>query len=148
MEMILAILAAVILTLILTFLRYWMHWKQRNDEKTEAVAALRFELQTNLGWLDDVLEAHILLNDEAWVILKNKGYISYLPAPIPRRVISIYDMVHRLNEQIGVLNEKNRSIYKSRGEQREDRDVLRDEINELITLLDTRFPKIGRNFEV
>ncbi|MCL5883728.1 MAG: hypothetical protein M1539_07150 [Actinobacteria bacterium] len=148
MEMILAILAAVILTLILTFLRYWMHWKQRNDEKTEAVAALRFELQTNLGWLDDVLEAHILLNDEAWDILKNKGYISYLPAPIPRRVISIYDMVHRLNEQIGVLNEKNRSIYKSRGEQREDRDVLRDEINELITLLDTRFPKIGRNFEV
>jgi hypothetical protein len=148
MEMILAILAAIILTLFLSFLRYWMNWKQRNDEKTEAVAALRFELQTNLGWLDDVLEARIKLNDEAWAILKNKGYISYLPAPIPRRVISIYDMAHRLNAQISALNEKNRSIYESRGEQREDRDILRDEISELITVLDAKFPKIGRNFAV
>jgi hypothetical protein len=148
MEMVLAILAAVMLTLILAFFRYWVQSKQRNDKKTEAVAALRFELQTNLGWLDDILENRIQLNDEAWVILKNKGYISYLPAPIPRRVISIYDMVHRLNEQMSVLDEKNRTIYESRGEQGEDSNILRDEISELIKLLDAKFPRIGRNFEV
>src|SRR5687768_9762550 len=46
---------------------------QKREEQIEAVAALRFELQSNLEWMDDIFESQIYLRDEAWSILKNKG---------------------------------------------------------------------------
>ena len=87
-----------------------MTWLQRKmkglDEQREAVAALRFELQSNLGWLVDIVDTHNYLRDEAWVILKNKGYISYLHKPIPIQVIKVYDQLLGLNKYIHTLKEK------------------------------------------
>jgi hypothetical protein len=133
---------------ILAFVGYWLTQQQRKsekrDEQIEAVAALRFELQSNLGWIDGILESHNYLRDEAWVTLKNKGYISYLPSPIPMKVISVYDKTHRLNEQIRVLREETQNFNAEKAEQ--DRTALRTEIIELIAMLDIKYPKIGRNF--
>jgi hypothetical protein len=77
------------------------------------VAALRFEIEFNLEWLDDIFESRNYLRDEAWVGMKNKGYISYLRSPIPLKVITTYNQLHRLNEQIRVLKERPRRVRKS-----------------------------------
>lgn len=119
------------------------------DEQREAVAALRFELQSNLGWLVDVFITHNYLRDEAWVILKNKGYISYLRKPIPMNVIKVYDQLHGLNEHIRTLKEKvhktNKNFidYNAEGLKTE----LGVNIRTLISLLDAHYPKIGKNFQ-
>jgi len=51
------------------------HRMEERDEQMEAVAALRFELQSNFVWLDNIFESRNYLRDEAWVALKNKGFI-------------------------------------------------------------------------
>ena len=128
----------------------WMQRKAKGlDEQREAVAALRFELQSNLGWLTDVLETHNYLRDEAWVILKNKGYISYLRKPIPMKVIKVYDQLHGLNEHIRVLKEKIHEPNKSATDSDAEglKTELGDSIRTLISLLDVQYPKIGKNFQ-
>lgn len=148
-DWILGFLSATIIAII-GWILTWMQRKSKGlDEQREAVAALRFELQSNLGWLSNVLETHNYLRDEAWVLLKNKGYISYLRRPIPMKVIKVYDQLHGLNENIRILKEKidepNKSITNSDAEG--FRTELGDSIPTLISLLDTQYPKIGKNFQ-
>lgn len=146
MEWLIGFSTAVTLALV----GYWLTQQQRKsekrDEQIKAVAALRFELQSNLGWLDSILESHNYLRDEAWVTLKNKGYISYLPAPIPMKVITVYDKTHDLNEQIRILREETQNFNPEKAKQ--DRGALRTKIIELITVLDAKYPKIDKNFRV
>lgn len=122
---------------------------EKKDEKQEAVAALRFELESNILWLDDGLESLNYLRDEAWLVLKNKGYISYLPNPIPMEVIKTYDKLHRLNHHLHIL--KHPDKYKegtfNKEKAIEDQDILEEYILKLIKLLDNYNKKIGRNFK-
>jgi len=146
---ILGLLSATALAII-GFILAWLQRKmKRLDEQREAVAALRFELQSNLGWLVDVVDTHNYLRDEAWVILKNKGYISYLRKPIPMKVIKVYDQLHGLNEHIRTLKEKVHEPNKiTTGYNMEGlKTELEDSIRTLILLLDAQYPKIGKNFQ-
>ena len=47
--------------IILAFVGYWLTQQQgksnKRDEQIEAVAAFRFELQSNLGWIDCILDS-------------------------------------------------------------------------------------------
>jgi len=144
MEWVVGISTAVFLSLV----GYWLTRQQRRAEKREeqvqAVAAFRFELQSNLGWIDSIQESRNYLRDEAWVTLKNNGFVSYLPAPIPMKVIAVYDKTHRLNGQIRLLREEAESFDPEKASR--DGAALRADIVELVTVLDAKFPRIGRNF--
>jgi len=121
---------------------------EKHGEQREAAAALRFELESNHGWLDDILESRNYLRDEAWVAMKNKGYISYLRSPIPLMVITTYNQLHRLNEQIRVLKEtKQREIKFNARKAMVDRELLRGSISSLIVQMDASYPEIGKNFK-
>jgi hypothetical protein len=70
----------------------------RRAERREAVAALLFELNSNLKFAERVDESRNYLRDEAWVTLKNKGYVSYLAFPLPSLIAIVYDRLHALNQ--------------------------------------------------
>jgi hypothetical protein len=140
-------LSATALASIGWFLTQLQRRVEKRDEQREAVAALRFELESNLGWLDDIFESRNYLRDEAWVGIKNKGYISYLRSPIPLKVITTYNQLHRLNEQIRVLKETEKGEEKFDAKKAEaTREHLRDSITSLIALMDATYPEIGKNF--
>ena len=105
---------------------------------------MRYELQSNLVWMDDVVESKIFLRDEAWSILKNKGYISYLPAPIPMNVIFTYEKIHLLNRQIKIAREAAQDLDVAKV--KEAKAEAHKRINELIEVLDRNYPKIGKHF--
>ncbi len=136
----------------LAVIGWFLTWLQRKvgkrDEQRQAVAALRFELESNLGWIKDIFDTRNYLRDEAWMIMKNKGYISYLHKPIPIKVIRVYDQLHRLNERIRILKETQQEVNRSFNniEAEGHKTQLRESIKELITLLDVDYPKIGKNF--
>jgi hypothetical protein len=116
---------------------------EKRDEKIEAVAALRFELEFNLRWLDNIAESLNYLRDEAWVALKNKGYISYLQRPIPLKVIEVYDRLHMLNRHIRSKKERapvDEKLFD------DCKQKLTKSITELIGLLDKHYRRIGKNF--
>jgi hypothetical protein len=142
-EWLIGFATAVALALVGYWLTQWQRRAENRDEQIEAVAALRFELESNQGWIHGILESRIYLRDEAWVSLKNKGYISYLPAPVPMKVIAVYEKTHRLNEQIRVLREDGK-FDPDRATQ--DAADLGASIAELIAVLDTKYPRIGKNF--
>jgi len=136
----------------LAIIGWFLTWLQRKvgkrDEQRQAVAALRFELETNLGWIEDIFDTHNYLRDEAWMIMKDKGYISYLRKPIPMKVIRVYDQLHRLNERIRILRETQQEVNRNFNniEAEGHKTQLRESIKELITLFDIDYPKIGKNF--
>jgi len=76
--------------------------------------------------------------------LKHTRFISYMVAPIPLKVISIYAKVHRLNEHIRILREDTHNFNVERAEK--NKSDLITEITKLIELFDTKYPRIGRNF--
>jgi hypothetical protein len=112
----------------------------RRDEQIEAVAALRYELQSNLEWMNDIVTSKIFLRDEAWAILKNKGYISYLPAPIPMDVIFTYEKIHLLNRRIKAAQTSDVSDVQ------DAKTEACKKIAGLIQVLDRHYPKIGKHF--
>jgi hypothetical protein len=134
--------------LVVTFIGFMLSERQRKsqkrDEQVEAVAAIRFELQLNLGWLSNIFDTRNYLRDEAWNTLKDKGYISYLPAPIPMKTISVYNKLHHLNGQIHILREQPDKFSSDNAETA--KATLAAEATELISLLDAKFPNIGKNF--
>ena len=140
-------MSATVLAIIGWFLTRLQRTAEKRDEQRQAVAALRFELESNLGWLDNIFESRNYLRDEAWVQMKNKGYISYLPSPIPSRVIETYDQLHGLNEKVRLLKETEKGELNF-DEIRADFDKasLHGTITSLMTLLDEEFPEIGKNF--
>jgi hypothetical protein len=117
-------------------------------KRLEAVAALRFELASNLLWLDSVLQSLNYLRDEAWVAMKNNGYISYLKAPLPMMVARAYDRMHALN---GLVREIRRCDSSSEEQDLRDRaqsavTEFRSSCEELIHLFDTNYSSIAKNF--
>jgi hypothetical protein len=153
-DWLLAFLTAAVLIVLGAVLGSFLTRLQRKaeklDEQRQAAAAFRFELQSNLGWLDDIVESRNYLRDEAWVRMKNDGYVSYLPSPIPLRVIRVYDGLHRLNEQIRVLKESQNdaAVIGARMRAQVDKESLRREIEELIRMFDSAYPEIARNFKI
>ena len=141
-------LMAITLAIIGWFLTWLQRKVSKRDEQLQAVAALRFELESNLSWIKDIFDTRNYLRDEAWVIMKNKGYISYLRKPIPMKVIRAYDQLHRLNERIRILKETQQEVNGSFDniEAEDYRTQLRESIKELIALFDVYYPKIGKNF--
>lgn len=136
---------AVVLAYFGYLLKRLQRKSEKRDEQDEAVSALRFELQSNLGYLGDIIESRNYLRDEAWVALKSKGYISYLHAPIPMKVIAVYDKLHRLNEQIHVLKKSSQNTPTDKIAQ--DRTALEAIIIELIRVLDEKYQNIGKNYK-
>lgn len=139
--------------LTLVFIGWFLSWLQRKmkekDEKREAVAALRFELESNLKWTEDILESHNYLRSDAWSIMKDKGYISYLRKPIPLEVIRVYDQMHRMNRFIKLLRENSKKVDTPINKNDADnfRTQLKESIHNLIKLLDDEYPRIGKNFK-
>jgi hypothetical protein len=72
---------------------------QRRTERKEAVAALLFEINSNLKFAEQVGTSRNYLRDEAWIDLKKKGYVSYLAAPLPSKIADVYERLHALNQQ-------------------------------------------------
>lgn len=145
MEWLIGFLTAVFITVFGYLLTQQQRKYEKRDEQIEAVAALRFELQSNLEWMDDIFESKIYLRDEAWCTLKNKGYISYLVAPIPMKVITTYEKIHLLNEQIHILISETESLNLEKLQKA--KVEAHNEIGNLIKLLDVQCPRIGKNFE-
>lgn len=140
-------LSATTLAIIGWFLTRLQKRVEKRDEQREAVAALRFELESNRAWLGDIFESRNYLRDEAWVMMKNKGFISYLPSPIPRTVIATYDQLHSLNERIRVLKEAAEGVEEFDAEKANAaRTRLNGSIVGLIALMDRAYPEIGKNF--
>src|ERR1700730_6479400 len=100
------LLVGVMLALIAFGTRVLERYMVKRDQQQDAAAALRFELELNLGWLETIFDTRNYLRDEAWVGMKNKGWISYLPNPIPRQVIEVYDRLHGVNELVHDLKER------------------------------------------
>jgi len=144
MDWFLGFITAAALAIVGWFLTRLQRKVEKRDEQREAVAALRFELESNLEWLEDILDSLNYLRDEAWVAMKNKGYISYIHSPIPLKVIEVYNQLHRLNEQLRRLKENKNVDNKPAETYREE---LMVSIKELIKLLDTFYPEIGKNFQ-
>jgi len=88
-DWLLALLTAAVGAVLGWYLAGLRRKAEKLDEQRQAAAAFRFEMQSNLGWLDDILESRNYLRDEAWVKMKNEGYVSYLPSPIPLRIIAV-----------------------------------------------------------
>jgi FtsZ-binding cell division protein ZapB len=138
--------SAMAVLLVGQFLTRRQRERERNTEQTEAAAALRFEVASNLKWADDIFDTRNYLRDEAWCNLKNKGYITYLKKPIPARVIDTYNNLHRLNYWIYVLKEKEQSLsFEEDKACRARKDFLRD-AQSLIDELDLKYPDMARNF--
>ncbi|MEX2245275.1 MAG: hypothetical protein WEC75_01185 [Dehalococcoidia bacterium] len=119
----------------------------RRDEQRQAAAAFRFELETNLLWLQNVLGSLNYLRDEAWIKMKNEGYASYLKRPIPVTIIQVYDELHRFNHNLKLLKEREPSAQNwLNKEAPRDADGLASNIKALIHQLDSTYPEIARNF--
>jgi hypothetical protein len=71
----------------------------RRIERKQVVAALLFELNSNLRFAERVGTSRNYLRDEAWIDLKRKGYVSYLAAPLPSKIADVYERLHTLNQQ-------------------------------------------------
>lgn len=136
-------IVAIILSLIGCFLAWLQRRVEKREEQLEAAAALRFELELNLRWADDIINSHNYLRDESWVNMKNKGYISILHRPIPINVINVYHHIYKLNDQIRLLKEEKITDIKIAETYRNE---LLVSIKELNSMIDKFYPKIARNF--
>lgn len=120
----------------------------RRKHRLEVTAALRFELASNALWLDSVLESLNYLRDEAWVTMKNNGFISELKAPLPMMVARVYARMHALNGLIGEIracqasSERQELMTRARVAVQE----LWAKTDELVRLFDKEYPRIARNF--
>lgn len=130
------------------FARYRAYIERREEQRL-AAAAFRFELESNLKWLDEIVESRNYLRDEAWVRMKNEGYVSFMKAPIPRHIIAVYDQIHRLNEHIRVIRESSNmeDIAGAKTSAISYKEIVTASIRELITVIDSTYPRIGRNFK-
>lgn len=111
----------------------------KNEEIQIAIRRLYDEVLNNQQWLSDLEKTRLYLRDEAWVLLKNDGYLVYLPKDISMRVADVYKYLHALNESIrelreAVTNKKKVDAYEKRV--REGIEQLRPVLQELISNLE------------
>jgi len=113
----------------------------KRKEKREAAALIRLESEMNILWLDDVLKSKLWFRDEAFVEMKKRGFISYLPRPLPYLIAQAYDTLYRVN----YLTERARSGEPVLDLEKEV-EVLRNRLETVNTVLDRHFKSISRNF--
>jgi hypothetical protein len=154
-EWIASMLTAIVGALIGWGLARLQYILTRRKEREEAVAALRFELESNVNWATDCINRKLYLRDEACLSLRGTGYISYLRKPIPQKVIECYATMYRMNHILAILKgdkpaEKG-SIKESETKYLEEAKAYRnkfvEEAKTLYALLDKNYPSIGKNFE-
>ena len=80
------VVAVIIAACLGYFLSRYRTFIERREEQRLAAAAFRFELESNLGWLDDIVETRNYLRDEAWIRMKNEGFFTYLIPPFQNRL--------------------------------------------------------------
>lgn len=76
----------------------------RKRRVREQVEALRFEIESNIQWADNIFRSLNYLRDEAWVRLKNE-HIGSLNSSIREKVAHAYDRLHALNRCIKIARE-------------------------------------------
>jgi hypothetical protein len=79
--------------------------KIKREEVHTAIRRLYDEAFSNLQWLNDLITTRLYLRDEAWVLLKNQGYLSYMPKDILIDVANVYKYLHAVNESIRQLRD-------------------------------------------
>ena len=143
-----AIIGAGVGAFIGPFAAWIVELVNRRRKRSEAAAALMFELASNLLWLDSVLQSLNYLRDEAWVAMKNNGYISYLKAPLPMMVARSYDRMHALNGLVREIRHCESPVEQPKLRERAQSaiDEFRSSCEELIRLFDTNYSSIARNF--
>ena len=77
----------------------------KREQQREAVAALRFELQLDRKSMSEIFQTHILLRDEAFLEVKARGHVSYLPAPIPMTLMGVYNQMYTVNRLVRRLRD-------------------------------------------
>lgn len=125
----------------------------RVEQQLQAAAALRFELELNLAWLRNIPGSKLYLRDEAWVRMKNEGYMSYVKHPIPSKSVVLYEHIHILNYHLKVLGEAHEEDSKNPTEITETkkvvtelRETLTEDILYLMKVIDANYPNMHRNF--
>lgn len=113
----------------------------KRKEKREAAALIRLESEMNMLWLDDVLRSKLWFREEAFVEMKKKGYISYLPRPLPYLIAQSYDTIYRIN----YLTERARA-GELVPELASEIEVLRTQLAAVNAVIDQHFKKISRNY--
>jgi hypothetical protein len=143
------LLVGAMLALIALGMRVLEQYLLKRDQQQDAAAALRFELELNLAWLDRIFDTRNYLRDEAWVGMKNKGWISYLPNPIPRQVIEVYDRLHGVNELVHDLKEPSTSDEERKSIMKRGQPAAAELRTATATLTDElghHFPRMAKNF--
>jgi hypothetical protein len=145
----LAVLSAATGAIIASLLSWLQQKARRRAERREAVVRLRYELQSNLRWLDDLPEARNYLRDDVWVAMMIKGYVAYAAAPIQMQAIETHNQMYAVNEHTRVVREREQEPEPGRAaadiDAKGHEDELRASIRRLISLLDAEYPRIGEN---
>ena len=69
------------------------------------LVALRFEVQSNIEWANNIFNSLNCLRDEAWLSLKNEGHTGSLRSPVLVLIARVYDRLHALNEQVKAIRD-------------------------------------------
>jgi hypothetical protein len=108
---------------------------QRRIERKQVVAALLFEINSNLRFAKNVGASKNYLRDEAWIDLKKKGYVSYLAAPLPSKIADVYERLHTLNQQTHDIRDAlaaGRDVQSMSGPLQQRVDEFRSCVTELV----------------
>ncbi|MBI3170558.1 MAG: flagellar FliJ family protein [Chloroflexi bacterium] len=126
------------------FVVYSLEERKRKQIKNEgiqtAIRRLYDEALSNQQWLSDIDKTRLYLRDEAWVLLKNDGYLVYLPKDISTKVANVYKYLHSLNGYIRELREaitNKRKVVANQKQVGEGIEQLRPLLQELISQLET-----------
>jgi len=111
----------------------------RREEIETAIRRLYDEAVSNQQWLSDLTNTRLYLRDEAWVLLKNQGYLFFLPKNVSMTVADVYKYLHALNENTRALREALARKEKIASYERnvlEGIERLRPVLDDLITQLE------------
>ena len=77
----------------------------RRRQLRQLVTALDFEVEANKESATRIFESLNYLRDEAFVKLKNDGYIGYLPPQVRQMIACVYDRMYALNHRVEAARE-------------------------------------------
>ncbi len=112
-----------------------------------AVYSLRFELESNKMWSEDMYKTQIYLRDDAWKVFKEKEQTFILSEEHKAYIYATYKYIYKVNDFY---------ISKIRGGDLECADskavkvkmILVDKINRSIVILGFYYPKVEANFRM
>lgn len=114
--------------------------KIKHEEIETAIRCLYDEALSNQRWLSDLSKTRLYLRDEAWVLLKNQGYLIYLPKDASMKVADVYKYLHAVNEIIRELREdmtSKENVDSYEIQVQEGIEQLRPALQDLIAKLET-----------